>query len=237
MARLSTIGVLPAELVAHVLAEVAAKGGSTADLKRCALVSRSWGHAAQIELFRRVNFTAHRDARLAFVRLVYLSTKPHLAAHVQVLNYTVYSGEPSHDLWWIAKIFISVQTVKIFSMQIHKVQRFPRFLLCFPALNHLDVFYIVDPSERDPHPWKAIAVRALNLATGKHITHALLNTFSQPKMASRLMLLSVRVSEQGALANMFTFLPRFPVLRSLHIIMQARYLSRITSASVCECCN
>jgi hypothetical protein len=219
MARLSTVGVLPAELVAYILSQISGMKGNTANLKHCALVSRSWGHAAQMKLFRMLRLTASRRARFAFVRLMYLSTKPHLAAYVRVLD--VYPSELSHELWWMPEVFTNVRKVRVCNMKRGRERPFPLSVLRFPALDDLRVWYPHENhSKIDTLPWKTVAVRAMDLFAKQDVAHALLNTFSQPAVAYSLVQLKVRIIEKGVLSELITPLPYLPALRSLQIFMQ-----------------
>jgi hypothetical protein len=230
MVRLSTIGVLPAELVAYILSEISGMKGSTANLKRCALVSRSWGRAAQMNLFRVLRFTASRRAQFAFVHLMYLSTKPHLTAHVRYLD--VCPGELSHLLWWMPEVFTNVRNVRVCNMQCGRLGEHPflLFVLRFPALDDLRVRYPHENySKNDSLPWETVAVRALDLIARQDVVHALLRTVSQPAVAPSLVQLKVRIVEKGVLSALITSLPHLPALRSLHIIMQSGLLFLMTS--------
>jgi hypothetical protein len=84
----SPIAFLPAELVAQIVAEVASAEEPTADLKRCALVARSWARPAQATLFRAVAPTVPAFAPLGIAQLAYLAAHPHLGALVRELSWT-----------------------------------------------------------------------------------------------------------------------------------------------------
>jgi hypothetical protein len=165
-----TIESLPAELVAQIVAEVASAEEPTADLKRCALVARSWARPAQAALFRTLAPTVPAFAPVGIARLTYLAAHPHLGALVREISWTgwddpelAYDVSPD-ELGWVASALPGVTSVRLSSLATDEDMRIPPFCFQFPALERVKMFYF-SPLHWDMRvtDWAAARIRVLDV--------------------------------------------------------------------------
>jgi hypothetical protein len=189
----SPIAFLPAELVAQIVAEVASAEEPTADLKRCALVARSWARPAQATLFRAVAPTVPAFAPLGIARLAYLAAHPHLGALVRELSWTGWDdpalayGVGPDELGWMASALPGVTVVRLASIATGKDMRVPSFCLAFPALECVRLFY-PSPLRWDMRvaDWGRARIRMLDLFGRVELARPLLGALVQTGSAQTL---------------------------------------------------
>jgi hypothetical protein len=227
MPAVPPIASLPAELVAQIVAEVASAEAPTADLKRCALVSRSWARAAQAALFRAVAPTVPTFASLGIARLAYLAAHPHLAALVREISWTgwddpalAYDVSPD-ELGWVASVLPNVTSLRLASLATEEVMRIPPFCLRFPALEHVRMFY-PSPLHWDMRiaDWADARIRALDVFGRMNLARPLFEALVQTGSAQTLERMKVYPSSLEMLALVSSALPGFHALRELDLDLE-----------------
>jgi hypothetical protein len=228
MPTVPPIASLPAELVAQIVAEVASAEEPTADLKRCALVARSWARAAQAALFRAVAPTVPTFAPLGIARLAYLAAHPHLGALVREISWTdwddpalAYDVLPD-ELGWVTSVLPNVTSLRLASLATEEVMRIPPFCLLFPALEHVRMFY---PSPRlrwdmRVADWAHARIRALDVFGRMNLARPLFKALVQTGSAQTLERMKVYPSSLEMLALVSGALPGFQALRELDLDLE-----------------
>jgi hypothetical protein len=223
-----SIASLPAELVAQIVAEVASAEAPTADLKRCALVARSWARAAQTALFRAVAPTVFAFAPLGIAQLAYLAAHPHLAALVREISWTGWDDlELAYDvsldeLGWVASVLPNVTSLRLVSMATDEDMRIPPFCLRFPALEHVRMFYPSPRLQWDMRvaDWAHARIRALDVFGRMNLARPLFEALVQTGSAQTLERMKVYPSSLEMLALVSSALLGFHALRELDLDLE-----------------
>lgn len=222
---------IPLDVVCIIVAELACMRGATPDVRRCALVCRSWGHVCQAELFQSLNLgdDAGEDSPLSLPRLIYILLHPHLAALVRMVTFATWAratriDEPRELSWWIPRTLKHVSMVRLAGTNMNEDMVLPKHALTFLAMRHPHIFFPLPcrwTMVRDQ--WENVRVRTLGLC-GEAITPLVFDAIIHTSSALFLWKIRIQVTALATFTHMNAALPSLTVLRELTI--DALYLAR-----------